>query len=243
MRDPEIIDIASVQPKAGLGANFDSPTYPTLRFSTKCRILGDPSPQAIEPTDPSYVNDGLRQATLTREGHRCVFCGFYSSRNEVHNVNDNHRDMQPENLRSIDSLCHGWQHLGELGNGNAVIAYVPGLRGQDVNHLQRTIMVALQSDDPGLRDDAKTLLNWLASHRDYTTEAWGTHDPRVFGDALVKLNEEAREKREVLFQNLAVIFNPDSYRQQVTTWVGESYRAFPTNQWARVYHDVMNAPA
>ncbi|MCC7005921.1 MAG: HNH endonuclease [Ottowia sp.] len=238
--DPAKMDIEKIQPKPGLATNFEQAAYPTLTFSTKSRIWGDQSGNALESSD---LDNELRQKTLTKNGYRCMFCGFYSQRNHVHNLTDNHRDIQPDNLQVADPLCHGWQHLGELGEGNAVLAYLPGISGQDVNHLQRTIMIALQSDDASIRDDGKKLLNWLASHRDYIKEAWGSYEPGVFVEALTRFHEEHREKREVVFHSMSVVFNPGLYSQYVTTWSRESYAAFPIAKWGEVYHNVMNAPA
>lgn len=238
--DPATVDPAKVRPKPSLGANFEVPMYPALGFSTKSKVWGDKSPGAIEPTDPAYT-PALRRQILAEGGHRCTFCGFYSERNEVHNLNDIHRDVRPENLRPTDALCHGWQHLGELGEGNAVVAYLPGLSGQDANHLQRTIMVALESDEASLREEAKRLLNWMASHRDYANDAWGTSEPAVFASALVR--HEDRESRAVVFQDLAVVFNPGTFAQHVAAWSQEAYRNLPVGRWQQVYHDVMNAPA
>jgi len=241
IQNPAAVDLDKVQPKPGLGSNFETAAYPALLFSTKSRVWSDKTPEAIEPTDPAYEGEGLRQKTQVKDGHRCMFCGFYSQQNQVHNLTDNHRDIRPENLRTADPLCHGWQHLGELGEGNAVIAYLPGLSGQDANHLQRTIMVALQSDDVNVREDAKKMLNWMASHRDYTKDAWGTYDPAIFSSALVRL--EDREARQVVFEDLAVVFNPGSFAKYASAWARESYRTLPVNKWSQVHHDVMNAPA
>lgn len=241
--DPAAVDLEKVRPKHGLGSNFEQALYPPLEFSTKARIWGDKTPEAIEPTDHAFIAQDLRRKTLAGDGHRCMFCGFYSQRNQVHNLNDNHRDIRPDNLRTADVLCHGWQHLGELGSDNAVIAYLPGLSAQDANHLQRTIMVALQSDDETVRDDARKLLNWMASHRDYAKEAWGTSDPVVFASALVRLEGQDREKRAVVFQHLAVVFNPSAYGEHVATWAQEAYQKLPVGNWQQVYHDVMTAPA
>ncbi len=239
--DPAAVDLDKVQPKPGLGSNFETVAYPALMFSTKSRVWGDKTPEAIEPTDPAYEGERLRQKTLAKDGHRCMFCGFYSQQNQVHNLTDNHRDIRPENLRTADPLCHGWQHLGELGEGNAVIAYLPGLSGQDANHLQRTIMVALQSDDVNVREDAKKILNWMASHRDYAKDAWGTYEPAAFSSALSRF--EDREARQFVFENLAVVFNPGPYARHASAWARESYGTLPVNKWGQVYHDVMNAPA
>lgn len=243
IHDPANVEPDKVRPRLGLGQCFEHAAVPTLLFSTKSRIWGDKHPGAVEPTVPEFEREGLRRNALVADGHRCMFCGFHSSQNQVHNLSDNHRDVRPENLRGADHLCHAWNHLGELGEGNAVIAYLPGLTAQDTNHLQRTVMVAMQSDDAAVRDDAKKLLNWMGSHREYTKDAWGTSDPAVFAEAIVRLEEEDREKREVVFQDLAVVFNPGPYAQVAVSWVRESYSTLPVGSWPRVYHEVMNAPA
>lgn len=242
-RDPAGVDLEKVSPNPGLGANFETRAQPDLVFSTKARIWGDKTPAAIEPTEPSYLRDDLYRKTLAKDGHRCMFCGFISQNNQVHNLNDNHRDVRPENLRTVDPLCHGWHHLGELGDDGGVIAYLPGLSAQDANHLQRTILVALQAEDAVVQEDARKLLNWMASHRDYTKEAWGTSDPAVFASALARTADDDREKRAVVFQGLAVVFNPTEYGPDVATWIQGAYAKLPIGRWPQAYHDVMNAPA
>jgi len=136
-------------------------------------------------------------------------------------------DVGAENLRAVDLLCHGWQHLGELASGDASIAYLPGLNPQDINHLQRTIMVALRSSDADLRRDAKALLNWLASHRDYAERAWGTHDPAVFAEALIRQPAGERDFREVVFDGLGVVFHPCLAADAVADWLSGALRALP----------------
>ncbi len=242
-RDPALVDRDTVRPGPGLATSFEVAANPDLLLSTKAKVWGDKAPSAIEPTESAYVSEDLKSETLVKDGYRCMYCGFHSRGNQVHNLNDNHRDVSAGNLRAVDPLCHAWQHLGEIGEDGAVIAYLPGLNAQDINHLQRTILIALRADDPLLREDARTLLNWLASHRDYTKDAWGTSDPSVFAEALVRLNEEDREKRAVVFQNLAVVINPIAYDEHVSEWAKDAYRKLPTSGWHQVYHDVINAPA
>lgn len=239
--DPAKVNTTEVQPKPGLGSNFERAAYAQLGFSTKARIWGDSSPASTEPVSAEFTVQ-LRQKILRQDGFRCMFCGFYSQRNEIHNVSDNHRDVREHNLRTADPLCHGWQHLGELGDGQAFIAYLPGLNPQDVNHLQRTLMVALDSPDAALKADAKKLLNWLASHRQYTQDAWGTYEPAVFANAMVRFEDNSVEKKSVVFEDLALVFNPGPYSDFAKGWASESYASLPAPKWGQVYHDVMNAP-
>ncbi|CAG9260899.1 conserved hypothetical protein [Burkholderia diffusa] len=241
--DPAAVDIEKVTPGQGLGNGFDRAAFPSLVLSTKRRVWGDPHPKELEPTVPDYLGANLRRDVLAADGNRCMFCGLHSASNEVHNLSDNHLDVRLENLRAVDPLCHAWHHLGELEADSAFIAYLPGLSGRDVNHLQRTIMVALQSDDQAVREDAKTLLNWLASHRIYAKGTWGTYEPSVFAEAIARLDEQGRSNREVVFEGLAVVFNPGPYSQKAALWSREARSSAPIENWSRIYHDVMHAAA
>lgn len=229
-------------PDQSLGEGFDTPLLPSLVISTKSRVWGDAAPAAMEPTTPGFTDTGLRNQVLSRDKYRCRFCEFESRSNGIHSANDNHNDISADNLWTADQLCHGWSHLGELGADDAVIAYLPGLSGQDVNHLQRSMMVALETGDDDERADALALLNWAASHRDYVKQAWGTFSPVVFADALARLNEEQRELREIAFNNLALVFHPVPLVSHAASWATEAYASYPPSQWPHVYHNVMNAP-
>lgn len=241
-RDPQRTPEDEPHPDPDLGANFDKPAPPFLTFSTKSRIWGDRSGKAMEPTAAQFAERDLKQQALKKHQYTCRYCGFQSIHNQVHNLNDNHDDLRDENLQPIDPLCHGWQHLGELNGGDAVIAYLPGLSGQDVNHLQRTLLVALHAGDDAMRADAGKLMNWLASHRDYTSGAWGTYEPATFAAALVRQSEQDRDKREIVFSDLALVFNPRRYNEQVAAWARDYDQAHPLGQWAQIHHNIVNAP-
>lgn len=230
----------SVAPKAGLGSGLDKPILLPLVFSTKSRVFGDNSATAWEPTFKQFKAK-VKPEVLARDSHRCAFCGYRSDSNDVHHLTDVHLETPLENLCVADRLCHGWHHLGELAEGEAVIAYLPGLTPQDVNHLQRTIMVAMADGDEELKGDAKRLLNWLASHQEYTKYAWGTSSPKVFSNALVRNAAADRSARELVFQGLAVVFNPGPLKDQVTAWSKGLRVSSPPSSWGKVYHSVMHA--
>lgn len=172
----------------------------------------------------------------------CMFCELDSGCNEVHHINDNHLDTRPENLGSACALCHRWQHLGDLGNGEAYLCYLPDLTPQDANHLLRTLLVALASDDASAREDAHALLNWMGSHRDYVKQAWGTCEPGVFAQALLRQSADEKEWREISFADLALVVRPGSIAGAVTHWNAATYAGLPACEWPRVHHGIMNAP-
>ncbi|SOS29993.1 hypothetical protein PL963_P100010 (plasmid) [Pseudomonas cerasi] len=231
-----------VVPNASLGRNFERPALPGMTLATKAQVWGDKEPGAFE-TPTKLLSAELRAEVVRHSKGRCYFCGFPEQSMEIHNLNHNHQDARTENLSAVDSLCHGWQHLGEVGEGNAFIGYVPGLTGQDVNNLQRCILVALETGDEETKSDAKKLVNWLASHRQYAEAAWGTYEPAVFAKALIKMEGTDPEVHSVVFRDLAVIFNPGAYSASAQKWTHDAYKSLPTASWPKLYHEIMNAPS
>lgn len=231
-----------VVPDASLGRNFERSALPGMTLSTKAQVWGDKEPGSMEP-GKKLLSIELHAEVIRESKHRCYLCGFPSKSLEIHNLNHNHQDVRKENLRAVDALCHGWQHLGELGEGNAFIGYLPGLVAQDVNNLQRCILVALETGDDETKADAKKLLNWLASHRQYTEAAWGTFEPSVFATALVKMEGVGADVHGVVFRDLAVIFNPGTYSASAQKWAHDAYKSSPTASWPNLYHEIINAPS
>jgi intracellular multiplication protein IcmJ len=225
-------------------------TQTRLRLSTKSILWGESRVSVMEPEAPEVATEFLLTKALSNSaqtGPGCMFCGLESTGNEVHNLNDNHRDVQTHNLRVVDALCHHWQHLGELGPGQGVIVYLPHLAARDVAHLLRTILVGLVADDVRLKADAKALLNWLASHEEYVEHAFGSSDPAAFAGALQRTAQTEQglpmSMRDAVFEGLALIVNPDRLTQAARTWRSELGDRCAPAQWRKVYRDVMNAPS
>jgi len=232
--DPENIDMERVSPSPNLAHNFDQKLCATLSLSTKAKVWSHQKKDNDDCFEPA-IEAKLRHKILSQGNYECRFCGFHSLSNEIHNISDNHADISEQNLGIADYLCHAWHHLGQLKQGEAYIVYLPGLSPQDVNHLQRAIAVALQSDDENLRKDADDLLDWLASHRDYVDSTWGTYEPNVFADALLKIETN---NHEFVFKDLALVLNPAVYREHTPSWK----QAMETTQWDTLLHHVNTIP-
>lgn len=217
-----------------------------LALSARCRIWGETSAASADGFDRAGRADTAspaHQANDGRQTRHCRYCGFASVHHVLDHANDNHSDNSQENLGTSDQLCHGWRHTESFAEQQAVIAYLPGLAPRDINHLQRTLMVALQCEDETARSDAMEIVNWAASHREYTKQAWGTYLAERFAEAFSAGPLKNDVSREFALAGLALIYHPHAFAETARLWSREAYAAHPADQWSRIYHANMNAPA
>jgi intracellular multiplication protein IcmJ len=230
------------EPAPQLGANFEHPASAPLGFSTKARVWGDDLGATLDPAAADGWSQPRRTALRNELHHRCMFCGLESQTAEVHNRNDNHRDLRPENLGLADPICHRWQHLGELGKGNAMLVYLPGLSPSDASHLLRTTLAALQARRQATRSEGRKVLNWMASHHIYVDEAWGSSDPAAFASALARSVAEDRDRKGLALCGLALVIHPDTLRDDAALWAQELGARHDEARWPDFHHGVINAP-
>lgn len=226
-------------PGSTLGANFDSRRYKDIVFSVK-RKVRQQDDEGMEPSSAAYKQK--RPAILAKSGGRCIFCGFHSKHTEIHHCNDNHADNRDENLEVADPLCHGTQHIGQVGSQrHGVFIHVDGVPQAEVNHLQRTIAVVLEMGSDVEKAEARALLQHLASRAELVAAEWGSANPSDFSSALLTLHEEDLDKRVSAFTGIALIYRPVRFAQYVARWVEESYRLLPVKTWGQIYERARTA--
>jgi hypothetical protein len=229
-----------------LAANFAVQPKRALEFSTKARVHGAASGASWEsqPTDgQDDVNlVELRELVLRRDAYRCTYCHARSSTLQLDASNDNHSDLSPDNQVAACPLCHGYHHLGELEDGAAAgrVAYLPDLDSSDVNHLQRAIVAQLYGSDDDGKQDARELINWMASHSVYVAEVFGSDDPMVFASALRRVEAAWKTRRVSVFEHLSLIYNPRTMHPHAKVWEAELDAAMAPESRGRFAQDVMN---
>jgi intracellular multiplication protein IcmJ len=191
--------------------------------------------QSTESSDEAYR--AKRPSILERDRNTCLWCGFKSSKSEVHHEDDDHTNNSDANLGTACPLCHGVSHIGQVGiSGHGRLAHIPGLSQLDLNHLQRTIAMMLHLGDREEKQEAQQVLMLLASKGNSTKEAWGTSQPHHFGTALLHAEPGIFERRDEFFRDLALIYRPERFAGFVHTWAEEAYRALPPKTW-NLIHD------
>lgn len=190
--------------------------------------------QGIESADREFREK--RPGILERDRNTCRYCGFKSGKTEVHHLNDDHTDNRDDNLVTADPLCHGCNHIGQVGaQSHGVLAYVPGLSQIDLNHLQRTIFMMMEMGTEEQKREAQDLLMLLAAKRHDFEAAWGTSKPREIATALAQVDPETFSQRGTFFANVALIYNPARFKGYTAAWADEAYRALPPSSWGLIH--------
>ncbi|WP_426575584.1 hypothetical protein ACP179_01685 (plasmid) [Xenorhabdus stockiae] len=195
-----------------------------LIFSISQRIAG----QTLSDNKQEELNVIARQG-----GHCCEFCGYESPHNTAIFRDKNHLNTNSSNLCVADSLCQAWQELNNITAETGTIVYLPALNPEDVNHLQRTIAQALDSDDMSYQEDAKTLLDWLASHEKPVQQVWGTSHPQAFGETIKHIEESHRSTLLERWRYLALVLHPNQFKGKLAKTGLEA----STTWWKSLYHD------
>ncbi len=159
---------------------------------------------------------------------------------EVHHLNDDHADHRPENLATLCAFCHSVFHLGLAGiQHRGVIAYLPCIPQAALNHLARTLFVAMMGDDIELAERAKIDHDAMLATRSTVDSILGAgmSDPARLGALLLTLDERQFEAAHPLFApdyGLRLLPTPQGYEKQLKAWCESAYEAIPPSSWARL---------
>jgi len=228
-----------VQPDERLGSNFAMKRLADIVFSVKRKVWRQDD-EHMESANAEYQR--RRPNILVKGMHKCIFCGYRSKSTEVHHLNDNHADNSDANLVIACPLCHGTQHIGQVGSKKqGVIINIEGIPQSEFNHLQRTIAIVLEIGTEEEKADARALVQHLASRSELVSDQWGSANPSDFGNALLTLRQEDFDKREGAFAGLALLYKPVRFFEYVGRWIEENYKSLPINTWRTIYERAVSA--
>ena len=124
------------------------------------------TPLLLKNYPPIEVDKVKSRRELINGRYTCSFCGFHHLKNFVDSINNEYF--------VIDPFCYFSLHVSLLNDDDATIVFLPHLPREDVSNLQRTIFIALHSDDLSLRQKANDIHMWLLSHEKYIESHYGT---------------------------------------------------------------------
>jgi len=205
-----------------------------LKFNIKRSIwrLSD----AAHAGDPEF--NAARDRVLDRDDYTCRACNFRSpptktgsSYQEVHHLDDNHRNNAFDNLATLCPLCHQVFHIGNAGlNNGGTIIWLPEISQSDLNHLARSVFVAIVAESE-FSGSARSIYASLEARCLYIEEVFasGASDPAFFGQAFLESNQ--RELRPDLVNGLRLLPSPSRFADAINHWVSVGYQGMPPESW------------
>jgi len=182
--------------------------------------------------DTSKKMRAIRKEILERDDYTCYYCDFRSERHqEIHHIDHNHDNMNPENLTTICPLCHQCFHLSTVGDtGGGSIILLPEISQIALNKLCRSIFIALKSEQDEWVNSARNLYVSLESRKNMVTSLLGTEaaDPMTLAQSLLKVPPEQLAKRSDEFlAPLRLLPLGTRFDIQVDYWASVQYKDLP----------------
>jgi intracellular multiplication protein IcmJ len=228
-------------------------TLPKLQISAKAKSwrVHDHEDKQNEDRDAYEM---VRAQVLRRDNMTCQFCGFksqgvkeekknsllYSGYLEVHHLDDDHSNNDPENLVTACPFCHSVFHSGFAGHhSGAKIAFMPYMKQEDISllfNLMSVIHHSESSEHIEIKKEIVELFNYFTGISDSILE--GLSDAATLGSVLVgiqiKSPEVAKKMNNVLW-GLRLIPNIESetYKKAADYWRTNTIW-LPEDQWMNV---------
>lgn len=187
----------------------------------------------------------VRPIVLKRDNNRCVYCEFYAEKyQEVHHLDNDHANNDPDNLVVTCSLCHMCHHISFAGlkEMGTLIYLEPelGITQADVNALTRTIWFAQDSKNQEVNSIAVELYFRLFFRSTIIKNSLGDANPSCLGDFLLSLDEDAYRDRADKIRGVYFLPAKEGFVKQYRYWK-ESYRGALPRDWKRsAVHNVLN---
>lgn len=192
----------------------------------------DPS---SDEADNEFIS--VRKDILERDNYTCQFCNFRATKfQDIHHIDDNHKNNTPENLVTICCLCHACHHLGLSGvMQKGFIIYLDPELNISQAELNQAIRVLWIGEDGENRDVSLASINMLSRIYKATVTARrkiGTSDPTILGDYLLNLDEYRYNNREKPMQGLYFLPSKKGFEKQFEYWKTEVFKGLTSNTWA-----------
>ena len=184
----------------------------------------------------------VRQKVLARDNFTCVFCDFKSQKwQEIHHLNDDHTDFSLDNLATACPFCHQCFHLGLAGStAGGLLIWLPEMTQIELNHLSRSLFVAMRDDKSKIYAAASGLYMSMESRGVFMDQhfAAGASDPGVLGQAFLKMKPENYSKRSEYLKNIRLLPQRARFEPQVKYWAETIFRDLQPETWERLIPEV-----
>lgn len=179
------VDIPQTPVGRGFNPQYEQPPLTPLMLD----ISGDPEPPTPEPG----------------AGYRCACCGIWT---EKLWQGSRAGFVQPH---AVCTLCYLVGHLDSPTAMHGCLAYLPGMSLNNVQHLQRRVLVSLLGGNKLQRREAARIARWLWGHTREVEQAWGTARAADFAVSLKRLPPQKRVTLQTRLKDCALLLPMDLF--------------------------------
>lgn len=178
------------------------------------------------------------KAVLERDNYTCQGCNFKSIKyQEIHPINQQHSDMDINNLVTLCPFCHQCYHLNtaSYSNGGSLI-WLPELSQVELHHLVRGIFIALTDEKNPYYQIAKQLYLFLENRKSFIDNNFseGASNPALLGQVFLKMPKENYERRGEFLTNIKLLPTKERFEQQIKYWKEKVYHDIPFETWTKL---------
>lgn len=177
---------------------------------------------SIRKVDPAFQPFSVQ--VLERDAYICQFCGFQAKKyQEVVNLDNNYHNNKLANLVTACCFCAQCFFLEIVGKddyGGGILIYTPKITQGNLNGFCHVLFCAINNAS-GYRIDAQNIYRGLKLRSQIVEKQLGEgmSDPALFGQLLIDIPAEDREKilTETL-PSLRLLPSYSKFASQVNTW-------------------------
>jgi intracellular multiplication protein IcmJ len=187
----------------------------------------------------------VRAEVFQRDNYTCRFCGFKAAKyQEIHHIDDNHQNNDPQNLLTVCNLCHQVHHLGMCAMRNGgFIAAIPELTQTEVNNIVRAIHVAEYIADAAVRDKLKSLFAIFQFRgKDTLKTLYGgdISNPYILAEIISTCPDDIYAKRAELLAPLRLVASKEAFHAGQLEYYAANNRAlFLPESWPPLTHQLL----
>ncbi|HAJ90017.1 MAG TPA: type IV secretion protein DotN [Rhodospirillaceae bacterium] len=129
---------------------------------------------------PAVLSPELKKMVFERDEQTCQCCGFKAEKyQDVHFIDNNPKNFDPENLLTLCIFCHQCFDLEQTtAMRSGVLIWLPEISQIDLHHIMRAVYVARISQGP-MAEAARVTLDSLMGRREEARRRIQTDDPFV----------------------------------------------------------------
>lgn len=194
--------------------------------------------QAPNPHGSKNWNKNIHSLISKRYKHTCQYCGWVDQEfNEVHHIDENHENMNENNLTLACPLCHQCFHLGHasLSLGGKII-WVKDITQAEVNHIARMSWILETEPNHPMLPNVRNLMLSFENQTQLMENNYATNASELYfwDELLMKLTPEQYNERKDLLKNIVLLPNFHKFRRMVKPWKDLIAVNMPLSGWGNM---------